>query len=68
MCGQACDGPEAAHFGATGTGPHPWNARCWSRFEGGAPVDTGFMFLVSLVVAVVLLQAVFSIRRGWHRR
>ncbi len=31
-------------------------------------MDTGFMLLVSLVLAVVLLQVVVSIRRVWHRR
>ena len=31
-------------------------------------MDTGFVLLVSLILAVVLLQAVFSIRRMWHRR
>ena len=31
-------------------------------------MDTGFMLLVSLVLAVVLLQAFFSIRRMWHGR
>ncbi len=31
-------------------------------------MDTGFLLLVSLVLAVGLLQVVFSIRRVWHRR
>jgi hypothetical protein len=31
-------------------------------------MDTGFVLLVSLVLAAVLLQAVFSIRRRWHGR
>ena len=31
-------------------------------------MDTGFMLLVSLVLAVVLVQAFFSIRRMWRGR
>jgi len=31
-------------------------------------MDTGFMLLVSLVLAVMLLQVFFSIRRLWRGR
>lgn len=36
--------------------------------EGGAAVDTGFLLLVSLVLAIVLVRAVPWVRRGRHGR
>jgi len=31
-------------------------------------MDTGFLLLLSLILAVVLVQVAFTIRRGWHGR
>ncbi len=31
-------------------------------------MDTGLMLVLSLVIAVVLIQAFIAIRRGWHGR
>ncbi len=31
-------------------------------------MDTGFLLLLSLVLAVVLLQALFALRRVWRGR